>query len=136
MSLHPVAVMNRSPTCAASSMVVTSNPSIRGSSALTGFTSVMTTRAPIPFAQRATPRPTEPNHPSSGFFTGAENSLDETPSPLVCGYGEVSSIVDEYVWLDVQNAFQVGLMVLVGDSSPCEDLNIRLGQGGSYVVLG
>ena len=56
----PVSVMKRSPTGAASAIGRTSNPSIRASSAATGFTSVTITWDPAPRARMATPRPHQP----------------------------------------------------------------------------
>jgi hypothetical protein len=56
----PVTVQKKSPTFAASIIGVTSKPSIIASSAGRGSTSVTTTRAPIPQARIARPRPHHP----------------------------------------------------------------------------
>ncbi len=58
--LSPVAVTKMSPTSAASSIGITSKPSITASSARIGSTSVTITCAPMPFARIATPRPHQP----------------------------------------------------------------------------
>ena len=57
---QPVAVMNRSPCGAASSIVITRKPSITASIAFTGSTSVTMTRAPSPLARMAMPLPHQP----------------------------------------------------------------------------
>ena len=54
-SRQPVAVTKISPIGAASSIVITRNPSITASSARKGFTSVTITFAPSPFARIAMP---------------------------------------------------------------------------------
>ena len=58
--LSPVAVQKMSPILAASSIGITSKPSISASSARIGSTSVTITCAPRPLARIATPRPTQP----------------------------------------------------------------------------
>src|SRR6059058_5809011 len=60
MSLHPVAEMMKSAIRQAFCIGRTSNPSIVASIALTGSTSVTMTRAPIPRARIAIPRPVQP----------------------------------------------------------------------------
>ncbi len=60
MSLQPVTVMTMSATFAASTMGMTSNPSILASMALMGSTSVTMTDAPRPLARMATPFPHHP----------------------------------------------------------------------------
>jgi hypothetical protein len=52
--------MKRSPHAAASSIVMTSNPSMNASSAATGSTSTIATSAPMPRKRDATPLPTQP----------------------------------------------------------------------------
>ena len=60
MSLQPVAEMMMSATLAASSMGMTSKPSIFASIALIGSTSVTMTFAPSPLARMAMPLPHQP----------------------------------------------------------------------------
>src|SRR5207249_4360047 len=60
MSLQPVAVTMKSASRTALRMGTTSNPSIEASIAFTESTSVTTTRAPIPRARIAMPRPVHP----------------------------------------------------------------------------
>ena len=59
-SLQPVAVTNRSPTLAASSMGMTWKFSMVASSALKGSTSQTMTWAPMPLARMAMPLPHQP----------------------------------------------------------------------------
>ena len=59
-SRMPVQVMNTWPVLHAFDMGSTSNPSMNASSALTGSTSVTTTREPMPRHLAATPLPTQP----------------------------------------------------------------------------
>ena len=56
----PVTVQKKSPTFAASAIGTTSKPSISASSAGRGSISVTITRAPIPRARIASPRPHQP----------------------------------------------------------------------------
>ena len=56
----PVVVTKMSPLCAASSIVMTSKPSIAACSAQIGSISVMSTRAPWPLSDGAQPLPTSP----------------------------------------------------------------------------
>jgi trk system potassium uptake protein TrkA len=64
----PVTVIKKSPKGAASSMVITENPSIIASMALMGSTSVTITRAPKPFARMATPLPHQPYPATTTVF--------------------------------------------------------------------
>src|SRR6202790_3775747 len=58
--LLPVTVQKTSPILAASSMLITRNPSMTASSALVGSISGMITSAPAPRAREARPRPHQP----------------------------------------------------------------------------
>ena len=67
-SLHPVTVTKMSPCSEASSMLMTLNPSITASIALTGSISVTMTSAPRPLALIATPFPHQPYPATTTFF--------------------------------------------------------------------
>src|SRR5260221_8127013 len=65
--LLPVTVQKTSPILAASSILITRNPSITASSALVGSISVTITSAPAPRAREARPRPHQPYPATTNF---------------------------------------------------------------------
>ena len=70
----PVAVMNTSPSLAASTAGITANPSMTASRARTGLVSVTITSEPMPRARAAMPRPHQP-YPDTTTFRPAQRIL-------------------------------------------------------------
>jgi len=84
-STEPVAVMNTSPSGAASASGSTRNPRSTASSARTGSTSVISTRAPSARADSAMPTPQAPNPATTMVLPASKTPLARSsPSMTDC----------------------------------------------------
>src|SRR3990172_8780123 len=119
--------MKTSPSSTACARGMTSYPSITASSARSGSTSVTITRAPIPRARMATPRP-QADHPGGRLLRATDDPRQQIAPLLVDRRYQVGAVVQRDLRPDLEGLLDVPVIGIAVFSFDGEDADPLLHQ--------